>query len=183
SASATNAKGISGGGSIGVNNLSGTSAAEVSGSVIDVQAGNATIASDDESRINALVRSVAGSVAISGTKSPAFALGLSVAKNYIGWQRTSDTANYLNTDQPSFLGKNQTVKVAQGPSYAIVYKFVGDSISGTSNIRLSWENYDDPKRWELVSLRAAEHSTLASVDGTVLDVAGDLAVKANSVSA
>ncbi len=183
SASATNAKGISGGGSIGVNNLSGTAAAEISGSVIDVHAGGATIASDDESLIDALVRSIAGSVAISGTKSPAFALSLSVAKNYIGWQRTSETANHLSTDQPSFLGKNQTVKVAHGPNYGNVYKFVGDSISGTSNIQLSLENYDDPRRWEMVSLRAAEHSMLASVDGTVLDVAGDLSVTAKSSSA
>ncbi|HBJ36810.1 MAG TPA: hypothetical protein DDZ51_19050, partial [Planctomycetaceae bacterium] len=188
--STSGAKAISGGGAIGVNHLAGSANAEIIGSVIHVSGnvdsdGQATISSDDASRTESLVRSIAGSVAVSGGKSPAFALGISIAKNYIGWTTDQTGHDFTDSDTAAAVDQNEKVLLTAGPLQGNVYKFVGQSIfhfGAPDVIDLTKENYEDRNRWKLASIRATEYSTLAAVDATVLNVADDLNVTATSVS-
>ncbi len=171
---------VSGGGAIGVNNLSGSAIAEVTASVFDILAatdgGNGIIQSQNESTINALVRAIAGSVAIGTGSAPAFALGLSVAKNFVGWQHKSIAADHTDLDQPATLLHDATVKITRGPLYGNVYRYRGATTSAAAEIKLGRENYDDENRWQLISIESATYATAADVVGSILDLDGDLSV-------
>ncbi|RPH83063.1 MAG: hypothetical protein EHM77_02370, partial [Planctomycetaceae bacterium] len=174
--------GVSGGGTVAINQLTGSAKSAIRSSVIRVLAGEVAVTSENDASIGARVHTVSGALTIGTGSSPAFGIGMSVAVNNIGWRQVSAAHHHTNRTQPATLATGQTVKIEAGPLYGNVYRYLGTTTSVAAEIRLGEENYQDTSRWELISLQAAEHATAAQIDGSLVDASGPLTVTSRGTS-
>ncbi len=132
-AGGTPAVALAGGGAESTNVvLSTTSAHVVGGSLGSSTApvGDVTITATSSGLVEALVAAVAGSFSFGGTTSAAFALGVSVARNFIGWDPYADPEHeYLSTDRPDTLTTGDRVLIADGARAGNVYEYTGPTLT------------------------------------------------------
>ncbi|MEQ9409446.1 MAG: calcium-binding protein, partial [Fuerstiella sp.] len=178
---------VSGSGALAFNTILGSSNAKINSSTLVTsagggEAGDLAVTTDDDSRIDALVRSVSVSVAVGAKTAAGIAIGLSVAKNQIGWDTGTTTHDHLSTAKPTALTTGQKVKVVGGPLGGRIFSYIGASLSDGSGIDLSTVNYFDKSAWTPADLSTDAAEVFATVAGSNITAAGDLDVAADSDS-
>lgn len=141
--------------------LSSTSAYVVGGSLGSPTAkvGAVTITATSGGVVEATVVAVAASVSVGGTDSAAFALGISVARNFIGWDPYADVEyDHLSTDRPDTLVAGETVLVVDGPRAGDVYVYTGPSLDDPPYDYLSTDVVEGGIAW---------NTRVKAADGTV----------------
>ncbi|TVS11137.1 MAG: hypothetical protein EA424_24230, partial [Planctomycetaceae bacterium] len=182
--------GISGGGSESTNVILGKAEALISGSTLGETAadiGDVRVVATGASEIDALVAAVSGSVAIGSTTGAAVSIGISAARNFIGWDPgggASLITTYTSDQSAGTLVPGQTVRIARGPGRGDVYQYIGPVLvdygpdaNGCCVIHLATQNYQDTSLWkQIISPSAAQ--LLAYLENTSVTAAGDLTVSA-----
>jgi hypothetical protein len=134
------AAGLSGGGAVAQNVILTDVNAFVDGSVLgDATTGNTLtfvdIDASNTSTIEATILAAAAGIGISGEKGIGAAIGVSVARNFIGWDPsssdfdTSDPGNYTTEDDLQTLTTGNKVKVIGGVLNGEVYEYIGDDVT------------------------------------------------------
>ena len=141
-------------------------------------AGVSLMATSTGTSITAEVVSAAAALALGGL-SGSFAIGASVAENYIGWDPHGTTsATYTTDSTPSSVTQNQTVKIASGAHAGDVYRYVPSTpLNGSPNLKT--QDYTDASKWVQVGTTAAGE-TKAYVTGSSLVAATTLSASATS---
>ncbi|MDG1896561.1 MAG: hypothetical protein P8J37_16785, partial [Fuerstiella sp.] len=178
---------VSGSGALAFNTILGSNNATIKNSTLTTvagagQAGDVSVTTDDDSRIDALVRSVSVSVAVGAKTSAGIAIGLSVAKNQIGWDTSTTSHDHLSTAKPTTLTTGKKVKVANGPLGSRIFEYLGANLSNSEGIDLSTVNYFDKSTWAPADLSTNAAEVFATVNGGTITAAGDLDVAADSDS-
>ncbi len=125
---------VGGGGAVSLNVINTTANAYVQGSTLGTSAakiGGVTIMTSSTGAITALVLAFSASVSV-GDNSVAVAIGLSVARNLIGWDTSSQAGTtYTSSSLPSVLDTNNTVAVNSGPLEGETFKYIGPDVNGS----------------------------------------------------
>ena len=130
---------LAGGGSESTNVILSTTSAYLQGGSLGTttnKVGSVTITATSGGKVEALVLAVAAAVSFGGTTAVGVALGVSVARNFIGWDPDGSTSyTYLSTQHPATVTTGQRVKIptpaagaASMPAYARsgdVYEYIG----------------------------------------------------------
>jgi len=173
---------VSGGGTLAFNTILGRDNAYIANSTV-VADGNVTIDSDSSSKIEALVCAAAVSVAI-GASPSAVAIGLSVARNFIGWDSTSAAAIYTTDDIPTTLTRGETVSVVDGALSGDVYEYIGSTpltdIDGddTAGVPLAAQNFGDRDYWRQVNRSSDAAEVKAYIADSSVTAGGILTIEA-----
>ena len=173
---------VAGGGAIAVNNLLGGTQAQILDTDLSV-GGDVDVLATDAATIDALVRAAALAVGVGTQSTPAVALGLSVAMNEIGWDRTAGpTVRYDNTQKVNTLAVGDVVRITQGPLLGQTYEYVGEDRSAQDGISLAAQNYYDRSQWRRVAIQADRAVTSSLVQGSSVNAAGNVTVEAVSTA-
>ncbi|MGC9328912.1 MAG: beta strand repeat-containing protein, partial [Candidatus Hinthialibacter sp.] len=129
--------------------------------------------------IDANVVTATAGVGIGGaTVGVGASIGVSVARNFIGWKATDITATYSTSDaQLRNLQTNDTVKIASGARAGDVYKYLGDA---REDVNLSMEDYGDQDLWEHINLEQSANEVQAYVENSSIIAGGNLTQTADS---
>ena len=122
---------VSGGGAVATNYI-GT---DVEGYLSGVTAANTdavTIKAQNIAEVNADVAAISASCGVSPQSGGAAAIGVSVARNFIGWSPDEETGYDLSTDlglaQGEILSSGQRVLIASGALAGDVYEYLGEDL-------------------------------------------------------
>ncbi|MBC8506768.1 MAG: hypothetical protein H8D34_18030, partial [Chloroflexi bacterium] len=164
---------VSGSGALAFNTILGKTNAFIADSVI---VGNiVSVTADSQSIIVARVLAAAVSVAIGGENSTAVAIGVSVARNIIGWDSWTQDADYTNENYDVDLRKDATVRITEGPLLGDTYKYLGADVD---EIDLSTMNYGDRSAWEQTNLVGAAGEVMAYISNSSVNALVDLLLTA-----
>ena len=158
----------------------GTSAAKV---------GNVTISATSTSAIQATIAAVAASVTFGGEVGVGVALGIGVARNFIGWDPTG--TNVITTigshDKVDTLATGDKVKIASGPMAGEVFEYIGPTltdgdpnVAGIQKIDLSTQSYQDASLWKPVSIKEFAAEIQAQSLNSSIQSGGALSLTANA---
>ncbi len=181
---------ISGGGSESTNVIGTTAQAYLLNSTVGTsttKVGAVTIEAVSTATIEATVAAVAAAVAVGGTNGVGVAVGISVARNFIGWdpQATTVAATYTSgTSHPASLNLNDTVRIGNGYArQGDVYQYIGATRTGTvSNpIDLTTEDYGNTNNWKQIGFANPNSGAgiAAYSKDTSIASSGALTIKAN----
>ena len=108
-------------------------------------------------------------------------IGVSLARNLVGWDPTTGVAAGLTSGQVvGGLSAGQRVRIVAGPGAGDVYEFVGAARSGSIDLRR--EQYSDASQWKQVNLVARGADVQAFILGSTVTASGDLALTATSTA-
>ena len=184
---------VSGGAAIAQNVILSTTNAYIEDSSLDIGVDGSIVSgididADSTSVIEAEVIASSGSVAVGTGTSVAASIGLSLARNFIGWDPfAGGSANYNSNQQGVNLVKDQVVEVVSGARDGDYYKYTGEN---NNNVDLVVEDYGNSELWTLISLTPDEVQVRAyildsSVDATgavTLDAVGSETIEALNVA-
>ncbi|MGB8168696.1 MAG: hypothetical protein WCF18_14460, partial [Chthoniobacteraceae bacterium] len=180
---------LSGGGAVAMNTILSKANAVVVNASVDAN-GTVTIHTDSDATINAKVAAVALGIGAGGTTGGAAALGVSVARNFIGWDPsgTAVTADYTSDNTTlTTLATGKRVKVADGPLGGDVYEYLGATLTdgdpnttGNQAIDLSVMNYGDSSLWKHVNVSADASEVRAYSSESAITAGGALTVEAKA---
>ncbi len=185
---------VSGGAAIAQNVILSTTNAFTDDSQLNV--GTAVITSgidiDASSSSNIEARVIAGSasVAVGSSNSIAASIGMSVARNFIGWNPSAGgSSDYDSNDQGVNLRTGDVVEVKSGARDGDFYQYVGED---KDDIDMVVEDYGNTQMWKLISLsqtpdqvqvQAYMRDTGINATGAVtLDAHGDEVINALTVA-
>ena len=170
--------GISGAGADASNIILTRARASIDGST--VTAGAVTLTATDTAAIHALVATAAAGVGI-GAGGVGASIGVSLARNLVGWDPTTGVAAGLTSDLlVGSLSAGQRVRIVAGPGAGDVYEFVGAARSGLIDLRR--EQYSDASQWKQVNLVARGADVQAFILGSTVTASGDLALTATNTA-
>jgi hypothetical protein len=174
---------VAGGGTLAFNKILGIDNAYIENSAFSVN-GDVKISSSNSSIIDANLLTKAIAVTISGKKGSAYAIGLSVARNIIGWDSSNQNLDitYTSHDDPVTLKAGDTVKVVKNPLMGDVYEYIGPDLGEDYDINLETQNYGDKSAWQQVNLKGSASEIHAYLKGTDLSSTGALTIDAVSES-
>ncbi|KPA19704.1 repeat-containing protein [Candidatus Magnetomorum sp. HK-1] len=172
---------VAGGGTLAFNKILGIDNAYIENSAFSVN-GDVKVSSSNTSIIDANLLSTAIAVSVSGKKSSAYAIGLSVARNIIGWDSTQNEITYTSNDDPETLIAGNTVKITNNPLMGDVYEYIGSNLGEDDDINLETQNYGDRSAWQQVNLKGSASEIHAYLKGTDLSSTGALTIDAVSES-
>ena len=146
----SNGVAIGGGGAVALNEINTTTNAFVLSSTLgssDAPIGAVSIGASSTGSIDAFVLAVSASVAVGDSNGVGVAIGISVARNLIGWQPTAlPSTTYESSDLPNTLTTGNTVTVVGGALDGQTFSYIGDTIAGKV-IFLNREDYTDTSTW------------------------------------
>lgn len=122
---------LSGGAAEATNRILGGANAYIETSTLGTasnKVGAVDIDAASTSTISAVVESVAASLAVGNSTAVGVALGVAVARNFIGWERTDMAADYqtgIGLSQGATLAAGDTVKITTGARAGDVYEYLG----------------------------------------------------------
>ncbi|MGB7962771.1 MAG: hypothetical protein WCF12_07420, partial [Propionicimonas sp.] len=176
----TVAVGVSGAGAQATNIILSKVNAYVDGGSLTSD-GDITISATNTATIEAKVLAVAAAAAV-GAGGVGAALGVSVARNFIGWDPSSLTATHLSSATPETVSNDETVEIVTGARTGDFYQYVGtDPLvnEGGSPLDLSIQEYGDATWWQLVG--AYDRAQVrAYSSGTDIDATGALTLTATA---
>ncbi|MDX6677211.1 MAG: hypothetical protein QOE31_1263, partial [Solirubrobacteraceae bacterium] len=149
---------LSGGGAEGTNVILTTTDAYAKDSALGIVTetiGALAITATGTATIAAKIVAVSASVALSGGGNAAgVAIGVSVARNFIGWDPAKPPASttYTTSSNPLTLSSGNTVLITSGPRQGDTYRYVGPTITGGATL------------FTLTGLTAAQLDDLAVAD-------------------
>ena len=141
---------LSGGGSESTNVVNSNAHAYVESSTVGTTAtpvGDVTIHASSASSITALVLGVAGAFSFGGETGAAVAIGVAVARNFIGFTQTppASPTYTMSTSRPTSLIAGNTVAIDIGARKGDVYTYIGPTLAGT--VDLEHQDYGDTTKW------------------------------------
>ena len=146
----SNGVAVGGGGAVALNEILGTNNAFVQSSTLDTSSspvGAVTIEASSTGAIQAFVLAVSVSVAVGDEAGVGVAIGISVARNLIGWSPTGlATTTYTSDGLPSSVDVGDTVTVDGGALDGQTFQYVGPGITGTV-IYLNRQDFSDTSLW------------------------------------
>src|SRR6185503_13758500 len=193
---------ISGGGAFSQNVILTTTNAYVLDS--NLEAGTALVEGDIDidagsaSSIDAFVLAASAAVAAGSGTSVAPSIGISLARNFIGWDPNSSGPHDYTSDQvlQTSLQKGKVVEVTKEPPDAATpdiptqngprtgdrYEYIGETRAGSASepIDLTIEDYGNPDLWKLVSLSSDAAEVRAYIRDSVVEATGDITLDAVS---
>lgn len=178
-ASAQGGLAVSGGGTIAFNFILGGANASVETSHVRAS-GDVIITSNNRSLIDAFLSAVAAAVGAGGKSTPAVAIGISVARNQIGWREKEVEANHVSASAPTRVVAGDLVLINEGPQTGEVYEYIGELLEDEEGISLSAQNYGDRSAWKQANLEGSAAQVQAFSLGSGIDSGGDLVVTASS---
>ena len=121
---------VSGGGAVATNYM-GTDVEGYLSGVIAPDAGSVTVSAENVAEVNAYITAVSAACGVSPQSGGAAAVGVSVARNFIGWSPDESTGYDFSTDlglaQGLTLGTGDRVFIASGARAGDVYEYLGES--------------------------------------------------------
>jgi len=124
--------------------------------------GDLSLHAESTGDIHATVAGVAVSLAF-GQTGVGIAIGIAVARNFIGWDPTYSPAyDYSSTDHPLSLPAGQKVRVASGPRAGDVYEYLGSTLIAP-DLSPSVQTYSNPLLWKPVGFDYRSTDTPAIV--------------------
>ena len=178
-ASAQGSLAVSGGGTIAFNFILGSSNASIENSPVKAS-GDIQITSENSSLIDAFLSAVAAAVGVGTKTTPAIALGISVARNSIGWREKEIETKFTSDTAVLKLATGDIVLINEGPLTGEVYEFVGDTIENSDGISLSEQNYGDRTAWKQVNIEGDAAQVQAFALGSSLESGAGLTISATS---
>jgi len=176
--SATVGVGISGAGAESKNVILTDTNAFISGSEV-WSAGDVTITATNTTDIEAKVITATAGVGIGGVVGVGASIGISLARNFIGWEADDDiTATYATSDtELRDLTEGDTVRIASGVRAGDVYEYIGEDREG---VNLSLEDYGNPDLWKHINLTQSAAEVQAYVENSSINAGGNLSQTATS---
>ena len=178
-----NAAAVSGGAALAFNTILSSTNALIQDSVLDVGTvalmSDVDVLADSTANITAQVIASSGAVSFGSSNAAGVSVGAAVARNLIGWESTSVTADNTTNESRNGLDANDnvTVKVVDGGARdGNVYQYIGSLQVG--NIDLADEDYGNTDKWRQVNLQAAAAETQATIRNSSIEATGDLTVQA-----
>ncbi len=141
------------------------------------------------SRIKATVGAVAAAGAVSGETSVGFAIGVAIARNFIGWDPhgAEVAADHSSGELLTVLASGTTVRVQSGPMEGEVFRYIGKTLNdgdaatdGVQAIDLSAQNYYDGSLWRHLSLTPSAGDVQARLIDTSVQASGAITIDAFS---
>jgi hypothetical protein len=183
---------LSGGGAESTNVILSTTNASIEDSVLGSSAnpiGNVDVDAASTSRIDATVGAVAASAALGSTTGVGVALGVAVARNFIGWDPSggdSLSTTYTTEQDATTLVAGQTVRIAEGARTGDVYEYLGPTLTdgdpnteGIQAIDLATQNFHDGSLWKQLGLLSSSPGQVqAFLDETSIHASGALTLDA-----
>ena len=173
---------LAGGGAESTNRILATTRAGVVGGSLGTLAdpvSEVVIDAKSTGSIHALVLGIAGSIAAGGGTSIGLALGISVARNLIGWDETASVTTTYTSDQTApALQAGDTVRVVGGVLDGEAFSYRGPPI--THSVVLSSVDYTDPSVWERIGLTPSAAATEAVISGADVYSTGAVSLSATS---
>jgi hypothetical protein len=172
---------VSGGAAIAQNVILSTTNAYIENSGLDIGVDGSIVSgididADSTSLIKAEVIASSGSAAVGTGTSVAASLGLSLARNFIGWDPfAGGSANYTSNQQVANLAKDQVVEVVSGARDGDFYKYIGEN---KSNVDLVVEDYGNSDLWQLISLTPNEVQVRAYISDSSVNATGAVTLDA-----
>ncbi|HND56301.1 MAG TPA: hypothetical protein PLV92_27980, partial [Pirellulaceae bacterium] len=180
---------LSGGGAVATNIVLGKTNAFVEASNL-VSTGDFTVTTNDRSTIDATVPAVAVSVGVGGNFGVAASIGVSVARNFIGYDPSggdSLAVSYTTDQDATTLTAGQRVRVAHGAMQGDVYEYLGLTLTdgdaqqaGAQPIDLSSQNFQDSTIWKQVGLTATPGQVEAYSLNSSLTTSGRLTLESRA---
>ena len=166
---------ISGAGAESTNRIGRTTDASIERSTLTSRPqtlGDVTIEAEAIGEIDATVVAVDAAIA-----TDTVSLGVSVARNLIGYERDDSLgADFTTDDGREHVRKGDTVKVLGGPRTGDVYEYVA---SDSQTIDLAGADFSDPTVWQQLGLSPVDAGVRAFALGSSIDVHGDLVLRAH----
>ncbi len=196
SASPKGGPSVGGGGTLALNRISGTSDAGIDDAVVELlgtaDVGHLTVRSDDQSKIDAQLRTTAVSVS-AGKSGKAVALGFSAARNIIGAGPQSDLAfdlrssDYGSENRLSALSTGTRVLADTGLLSGAVFEYIGpyvepksDDEDGEDGLDLTTVDFHDADRWRELTYLATDSNARVVVADSELTAPGDVVFDSTS---
>ncbi|MBF0461945.1 MAG: hypothetical protein HQL87_11155, partial [Magnetococcales bacterium] len=176
-----NSMAVSGGGTLSFNAIRGSDEALIAYANV-VAAGDVSITATDTSAIDAYLHAVALSGVFGTGSVPAVAIGLSVARNFIGGERVSVNSDYTTHDTVLELDAGKKVQVVGGPLDGDVYEYLGETAKDKDGIDLATQNYADSSVWKLLSFSTTPATIHASLENSQVAAVGVLTITAQSTA-
>ncbi|TVQ59514.1 MAG: hypothetical protein EA355_00320, partial [Rhodobacteraceae bacterium] len=173
---------VAGGGAESTNIIVSTTRAHISRSTVTADVGAVDVLAVSEAEIRALVASIAFAIG-GGTVGVGVALGISVARNFLGYAPGAATATLDTSQEVRSLTKGQRVLILEGVRRGDVYEYVGDNVvvrSGDPALELKQQDFSDTRVWKLVSITNPGAVVEAFVRDSVLTASGAVTVDARA---
>ncbi len=145
--------------------------------------GGVSVTATSNGLIDAFVGSVAASVSFGGENGIGAAIGVSVARNFIGWDpsNTPSSTTYTTGDHPSVLTSGNTVAIETGARSGDVYQYLGPTLTNASYpIDLTTQDYSNHDLWKQIGLTRVGSPIQAYIQNSSVDASGALIVSATS---
>jgi hypothetical protein len=152
------------------------------------QVGKVDIDASSTSRIDATIAAVAAAISFGGTTGVGVALGISVARNFIGWDPLGQAVDFDHASSSNalvVLNRGDKVKISQGALAGEVYEYLGTTLTdsdpntdGAQPIDLTVMNYRDVSTWRHVSARDQTVQVQAFLQDSSVDASGALTIDA-----
>ena len=159
--------------------------------------GDVDVDAESTARIDAVVGSVAAAVGVGSTAGAGVAVGISVARNFIGWDPNGvdvdhdHESTHVNAEgmevgtHVAALNPGDTVLISSGPLTGDIYEYIGPAQTdadpntpGVQTFDLNTQQYRDATLWKQVNVGADAAQVRAYLDDTSVWAAGDLAIGA-----
>ncbi len=177
---------FAGAGAEATNQITGSTEASMVNSRI-IAAGAVDITSENTADIHALILSVAVSLAGGSSAAVGAAIGVSLARNTIGYDADSNLVIDHPAGSPSSIQiqTGETVQVPSGPGAGDVYEYLGSATlpnanTGSGSTWLANLDFNDQSLWRRVDLKMARSTTKAYMQNSALISGGELTVEADS---
>ncbi|HND53193.1 MAG TPA: hypothetical protein PLV92_12375, partial [Pirellulaceae bacterium] len=147
--------------------------------------GDVDVQSVDNSLIDALVIAASFSASVGGVAGVGASIGVSLARNFIGWNPNATTNyDYSTDDKPASITKGKRVRVARGARAGDIYEYVGSSpIVGPNEPNgnyLLTQDYGNRKLWKLVNFERESALVAAYSHDSSINATGALNISAKS---
>ena len=172
---------VSGGAAESTNVILTTTNAYIEGSALGTaldKVGDVDLDASSTSTIRADIGAVAAAVTFGGTTGVGVAIGIAVARNFIGWSLSSAAFDYETSDEFALgetLLTGDRVKISEGARAGDVFEYLGPTLDAPN---LRDQDYSDTSLWKQVNVSAQPAEVQAYIENSSIQAAGALTADA-----
>ncbi len=133
--------------------------------------------------IDAFIGAVAVSATFGGENGIGASIGVSVARNFIGWDpsTTPNSTTYTTSDHPTTLSAGNTVAIETGARSGDVYQYLGPTLTTANGpIDLTTQDYSNHDLWKQIGLTRVGAPIQAYIQDSSVDASGLLTISTTS---
>ena len=152
----------------------------------DAKVGNIDVVASSTADIDATINAISGSLSFGSSSGVAVALGVSVARNFMGWSTDDAASGDYDTEtglpQGQTLTSGQTVRLSDGVRAGDVYEYLGpDLVQDSVNpIDLRTQDYSDHRLWKQVNVTPVASEVQAYIEDSTIHASGAVTADANA---